>query len=115
SVAVDAPTYDCNVAADVSYLDVAAVHNREEGLLTLFIVNRHLTETAELDIGLTGVTDPILVEHHAMEGYGLHETNGPDKPDHVVPKVGSGIGVEDGKLKGSLKALSYHVLRLKIG
>ena len=50
-----------------------------------------------------------------MEGYGLNETNGPDKPDHVVPKAGSGVGVEDGKLKGSLKALSYHVLRLKVG
>jgi alpha-N-arabinofuranosidase len=114
-VAVDGPTYDCSVADDVAYLDVAAVNNRDEGLLTLFIVNRHLTEKAELDVGLTGFGNLTLVEHHVMEGYGLNDTNGPDKPDHVVPKKGSGVGIEDGKVKGSLAALSYHVLRLKVG
>jgi alpha-L-arabinofuranosidase len=49
-----------------------------------------------------------------MQGYGLEETNGPDRQDHVKPTNGSGVGMEDGKLKGSLAPLSYHVLRLKV-
>ncbi|MDQ0995425.1 alpha-N-arabinofuranosidase [Phyllobacterium ifriqiyense] len=112
NVAVDAPRYNCHVADDVSYLDVAAVYDRSAGVLTLFVVNRHLTERAELDVSLTGFARPALFEHHAMEGYGLHETNGPDRPDHVVPKLGAGVGIEDGNLKGSVAPLSYHVFRL---
>ena len=42
NVAVDAPTYDCEVAQDVSYLDVAAVDNTGDGMVTVFILNRHL-------------------------------------------------------------------------
>ncbi|MGH6860425.1 MAG: alpha-L-arabinofuranosidase C-terminal domain-containing protein, partial [Phyllobacterium sp.] len=85
----------------------------DEGVLTLFVVNRHLTEKAELDVSLTGFAEAALFEHHAMEGYGLNDTNGPDRPDHVVPKQGAGVGVEDGNLKGSIAPLSYHVFRLK--
>ncbi|MCM2456493.1 alpha-N-arabinofuranosidase [Rhizobium sp. CG4] len=114
NVAVDVPTYDCHVANDVPYLDVAAVRNRDESILTFFVVNRHLTENAEVDFSMTGFTGAVLLEHHAMEGYDLNDTNGPDRPDHIIPKGGSGVGVEDGNLKGSIAPLSYHVLRVKI-
>jgi alpha-N-arabinofuranosidase len=114
NVAVDGPTYDCSVANDVAYLDVAAVHNRDEGMLTLFIVNRHTTDEAVLDVSLTGFAGPELAEHFAMQGYRLEETNGPDRQDHVQPSQGRGVGVEDGKLKGKIGALSYHVLRLNV-
>lgn len=115
NVAVDAPTYDCSVADDVCYLDVAGVHDKAAGTLTLFVLNRHLTETADLDVSLTGFGSPSLAEHLSMEGYGLNDTNGPDKPDNVVPGKGAGVGVEDGLLKGKLAPLSYHVLRLSVG
>ncbi|MBO0345537.1 alpha-N-arabinofuranosidase [Roseibium limicola] len=114
NIAVDAGTYDCRVADDVSYLDVAGVHDKEGGMLTLFIVNRHLTEAADLDVELNGFASPSLSEHLAMEGYDLNQTNGPTAPDRVVPGKGSGVGVEDGRLKGKLKPLSYHVLRLSV-
>jgi alpha-L-arabinofuranosidase len=114
NVAVTGPTYDCRVADDVNYLDVSAVHDKEGGMLTLFIVNRHLTEKADLDVSLTGFANPSLAEHFVMQGYGLEETNGPERQDHVKPTNGSGVGMEDGKLKGSLAPLSYHVLRLKV-
>ncbi|MCX2721260.1 alpha-N-arabinofuranosidase [Roseibium salinum] len=114
NVAVDAPTYDCSVADDVSYLDVSAVHDREAGTLTLFVLNRHLTEKADLDVELTGFGTPALFEHISMEGYELTDTNGPDKPDHIVPGKGTGAGVEDDRLRGALAPLSYHVLRLNV-
>ncbi|MDH7804398.1 MULTISPECIES: alpha-N-arabinofuranosidase [unclassified Rhizobium] len=114
NVAVDCPTYDCNAADDVKYLDVAGVYNEEEGVVTLFVLNRHLTEAAELNVGLTGFSPVALSLHLAMAGYDLRVGNGPDQPDRVVPVPGSGIGVEDGALKGSVPALSYHVLRVKV-
>ncbi len=88
---MDAPTYDCSVADDVCYLDVAGVHDKAAGTLTLFVLNRHLTETADLDVSLTGFGSPSLAEHLSMEGYGLNDTNGPDKPDNVVPGKGQAL------------------------
>lgn len=115
NVAVDAPTYDCRVADDVSYLDVAGVHDREGKTVTLFIVNRHLSENADLDISLTGFADPRLIEHQTMAGHGLTETNSASDPDRIRPMPGAGVGVEDGKVRGALPPLSYHVLRLRVG
>ncbi|SES27720.1 alpha-N-arabinofuranosidase [Tranquillimonas rosea] len=114
NIAVDAPTYDCAVAHDVSYLDVAGVHDAETGTVTLFILNRHTEETADLDVGLHGFAGAKLVEHHVMEGHDLTTTNGPDTPDRVAPVPGQGVGVEDGALKGRLAPLSYHVVRLAV-
>lgn len=113
-VSVDAPRYDCRVAADVPYLDAAAVHDQQGGMVTLFLVNRHLTESAALDVSLTGFLQPQLDRHIAMAGHALTDTNGADHQDKVAPSPGSGVGIEDGRLRGSLPPLSYHVLRVKV-
>ncbi|MBZ5488667.1 alpha-N-arabinofuranosidase [Halomonas aquamarina] len=113
-VAVDGPTYDCNVASDVNYLDAAAVHDEKAGMVTLFLVNRHLEEDVDLDMTLTGFSNARLVEHNVMAGFGLRDTNGADNPDAVAPRNGTGIGVDNSRIKGKLAALSYHVLRLDI-
>ena len=114
NVAVDAPTYDCEVAQDVSYLDVAAVDNGE-GMVTVFILNRHLTEAMELDMGLPGFDEADAGEapDHGRPGPDLREANTADDPDRVAPRDGAGLGVEDGRLVGSLPPLSYHVVRLR--
>ncbi len=115
NVAVDAPTYDCEVAQDVSYLDVAAVDNGAEGMVTVFILNRHLTEAMELDMGILGFDEVTLAKHLTMGGQGqdLREASTADAPDKVAPRDGAGLGVEDNRLVGSLPPLSYHVVRLR--
>ncbi|QDY70889.1 alpha-N-arabinofuranosidase [Qingshengfaniella alkalisoli] len=114
NVSVNGPTYDCSVADDVQYLDVAAVHNTDEQAVTLFILNRHLTDTVDLDMDLAGFVNAKVAMHKVMAGHDLRLTNGPDNPDRVSPKDGSGVGVEDGKLRGNLPPLSYHVVRLDV-
>ncbi|MFN3664273.1 alpha-N-arabinofuranosidase [Yoonia sp.] len=113
-VAVDGPTYDCRVADDVSYMDIAATYDRAAGTVSLFILNRHLTDTADIDMTLTGFAGARLIDHQVMEGHDLRAVNGPDRPDAVSPTKGSGLGVEDGALKGKLAPLSYHLVRLDV-
>lgn len=113
-VATDAPTYDCAVANDVSYLDVAAVDNRD-GHVTVFVLNRHLTESMDLDLDLLGYAPSGLAMHATMSGPDLRAASTHDAPDRVAPRDGTGIGVEDGHVKGKLPPLSYHVLRVKLG
>lgn len=114
SIAVDGPRYDCRVAQDVNYLDVAGAHGAEGGMVTLFILNRHTTETLDLDMALHGNPGARQQEHHVMEGHDLTTTNGPDAPDRVAPVPGQGVGVEDEALKGRLAPLSCHVVRLAV-
>ena len=113
-VAVDGPTYNCSVADDVAYMDIAATHDRDAATVSLFILNRHLTDTADLDMTLTGFAGARLIDHRVMEGHDLRAVNGPDKPDAVAPQKGSGIGIEDGALKGKVAPLSYHLVRLDV-
>jgi len=112
NVSIDGPTYDCDAAHDVNYLDLAAVHDKKNGRLTLFIVNRHLEEAAELDLELLGFPGCSIESHMTLGGQGLQVTNSAQEPDRVVPRKGSGVEIEDGsRLVGALPPLSYHVIR----
>jgi alpha-N-arabinofuranosidase len=115
NVATDAPTYDCEVADDVSFLDAAAVDNTAEGMVTLFLLNRHLTETMDLDMAVLGYHGLTLAQHITIGGQGqdLRAANTADAPDRVAPRDGTGLGLDGGRLIGALPPLSYHVVRLK--
>jgi len=113
-VSVDAPTYDCRVGDDVSYLDVAVTRNRAEATLTAFIVNRHLTDSAEFCMDMPGFSVAQIILHKEMQGFDLRSTNSADQPDRVAPSDGEGAVIEDGALKLGLKPLSYQVIRLTV-
>ncbi len=115
-VALDAPTYDCDVADDVGYLDVSAVHDRQAGTVSVFAVNRHLTEAIDLDLALGGFDGAgRVVSHQVMAGHELRATNGPDRPDAIRPVPGEGLGLDGARLRGQLPPLSYHVIQLAFG
>ncbi len=114
NVHVDAPTYDCRVADDVSYLDVAVTRDRKAGTVTAFILNRHLTETAEFSLDLCGFRNTRIVMHKVMEGHDLKATNSAETPDLIAPQEGKGAAVDGGMLKAKLAPLSYHVVRLDV-
>ena len=114
NVAVDAPTYDCEVAQ--RRLLPRRRRGRQQG--------RHghasssstatSTEAVELDMALLGFGAPALGQprDHVRPRPARRPTP-PTNPDRVVPRDGSGLGVEDGRLVGSLPPLSYHVVRLR--
>ena len=54
AVAVDAPRYDAKAAADVPYVDVAAVLDRAGKTISLFIIAKHPDEETELSVDLAG-------------------------------------------------------------
>lgn len=112
-VAVDGPKYDCTVASEVDYLDVSAVHDKQAGTVTLFMVNRHLDEAMDLRVSLSGFAGARLDWHKVMQGHGLRDTNGPDR-ETVAMAEGQGLAVDEVTLGGNLAPLSYHVVRLKV-
>ncbi|MFY0736338.1 alpha-N-arabinofuranosidase [Aurantimonas sp. NFXS3] len=111
---VDTPTYNARVADDVAYIDMAVTRDRESGTLTAFIVNRHMTDTAEFVMDIGGLDASRIVMHKVMEGHDLRATNSAAAPDRIAPVQGEGAVLDEGKLKARLGPLSYHVIRLEV-
>jgi alpha-L-arabinofuranosidase len=109
---VSAPGYDAEVADNVPYVDVSGVHNEEDGTLTFFAVNRHGTESIDVEVALNGFTASAVVDHQVMTHSNLEATNTAKAPDTVVPRKGTGAAVADGKLTISLPPYSYQMVRL---
>ena len=108
--AVDTPVYDCAEYTDVPLIDAAAVLG-DDGSVTVFCVNRDLTEDFALDADLHGFGKLRLAEHLLLHHDDVKAVNTEDAPDTVVPRQGPG-GVIDGE-QATLRipALSWNVIR----
>jgi alpha-N-arabinofuranosidase len=76
---VDVPTYDCPVGDDIYYLEVAAAHDDVAGTLAVFALNRHLTESVEFTMHMTGFKLGGVQMHKAMQDYDLDAVNSPSR------------------------------------
>ena len=114
-MAVDAPRYDAKAAADVPYVDVAAVLDRAGKTISLFIIAKHPDEETELSVDLAGFPAARPVEHTLIHHSDLMAVNSADKPDEVTPQSLSGtVRVESGRLQCRLRPRSYNLIRLAV-
>ncbi len=99
-VKLDCPTYDGGTYGETPCVEAVAVE--KDGEITVFAVNRSLTDSVELELQLRGYKNLQLFEHRELYHEDLKAINTADRPDTVVPGTG------DGK---SLKPHSWNVLR----
>jgi alpha-N-arabinofuranosidase len=111
-LSVDSPGYDADVADNVPYLDITGVKN-EDGILTFFAVNRHATETLDVDVSLEGFNTGTVIDHQVMTHANLEAVNTADNMTNVAPAKGTGASVKDGKLSLKLAPYSYQMIRVK--
>jgi alpha-N-arabinofuranosidase len=109
---VNSPGYDADVADNVPYLDITGVKN-EDGVLTFFAVNRHASETLEVDVSLEGFKAGSVIDHQVMTHANLEAVNTADNMTNVAPSKGTGASVTDGKLSLKLAPYSYQMIRVK--
>ena len=114
NLSVKCPGYDADVADNVPYIDISAVHNEEEAMLTFFAVNRHASETLEVEINLQGFAAAKLSDHQVMTHASLEAVNTSADQDNVAPQNGSGAKIDGTTLKVQLSPHSYQILRLKV-
>ena len=101
-------SYDCADFTGVPLLDTAAVLG-EDGSLTLFCVNRAMTEACAMELDLRAFGDLRMVSHTVLHHDDVKAVNTEDTPDRVVPFE---VPVEnDGSV--TLPALSWNVLRFE--
>lgn len=111
---VDCATYNADVASNVSYLDIAGVHDADAGTLTFFAINRHGEEPIEISMALEGFGTAKSVEHTLIKHDDLDAKNTEDNPDNVKPEAVSGARLDGNSLSVTVPAYSYSMIRIQL-
>ena len=108
---VDSPKYDCKERPGADLLGLSVVRD-DEGGLTLFAVNRSLTEplTVELDARSFGAF--TTGSHEVLRHDDLLATNTVDAQGTVVPHMAAAPTVDGGRVSVVLPAASWNVVRV---
>ena len=110
---VDCEKYDTRHYKDVPYVDSVAVVNEEKGELTVFAVNKNLTDDIVTTIDLGGFEDYNFVEHITMHHDDVNAVNTEENPYFIHPQS-NGVTKVDGRLAESLLGkASWNVIRFK--
>lgn len=111
---INSPKYDSKDFTDVPYLEAVSVYNEETNEVTVFAVNRHLTETLELDLNLRSFGKTRVIEHLVMEHDDLTAANTSTQPNTVLPHNRGTAQATDGHVQAQLSKASWNVIRLEV-
>jgi alpha-N-arabinofuranosidase len=107
------PSLPSSVHGQVPAVDVTATRDPETGQLTIFAVNRHEHDSANLEIRL-GCSEALqVVEHVVMGGQDLLATNSKDRPNRVTPRTSSQHHLDGARLSVELPRVSWTMTRLQ--
>jgi alpha-N-arabinofuranosidase len=99
----------------VPYLEAIATFNPADESLTVFAVNRHLSEALALEGEAGAFADYRVLEHLSLTHSDLKATNTQAKPNNVVPQPNGDARLVDGRLSATLPKASWNVIRLVHG
>jgi alpha-N-arabinofuranosidase len=106
------PTYDTARFGPVPVLDAVATHDPSTGEVTVFAVNRHLSEPVELTVSVDGFGPALQITESWTLTDDLYATNTADDPDRVVPQPTKSVTVADGVLRATLPPASWTAIHL---
>ena len=87
------------------------MQDRSDGL-TLFALNRHLTEPMPLTVTMSGIDPNTIKAARTLHHADLDAANTRDSPDTVRPGPLEGASLAGGTLRAVLPPGSWNVLRL---
>ncbi|MBB5266061.1 alpha-N-arabinofuranosidase [Catenibacillus scindens] len=105
--------HDTSHHEDVTDVEAVALYHEEAGEITVFAVNRNLSDDVEFTMDLRGFSPVIFLEHIVMENENLKAVNGPDNPQ-VTPAVRRDVDNDHGKAVCLLKRASWNVFRFQV-
>jgi alpha-L-arabinofuranosidase len=122
---IDSPTYaatyfDPRGAQDlffslpeVPYLKLAAVHDEQHAMLTLFALNRSLDEQMQLRVDVHGFSELKMTDALELHDTELSAANTRELPERVMPSRLETVRVDGGVVEATLKPASWNVIRLQ--
>jgi alpha-L-arabinofuranosidase len=115
NVQVESPTYEVemkSVDKDVPYLDVAATIDSSNGNIALFLLNRDLSKSHDLEIVWEDQAPTRVLTTSLLTGDDLKAANSFQSPQRVAPQAFAKPTTTNGRTKFELPARSYSVLQL---
>ena len=103
----DTKSHEC-----VSDVEAIATHDPDAKTLTVFAVNRDLTETIQLDCDIRDFPDYRIIEHITLESDDLRAVNSFESGEAVKPSSCGSSSIENGSLTAMLNKASWNVIRL---
>jgi alpha-N-arabinofuranosidase len=126
SAQVDSPTYSTTYydprgtqdlyfpLPEVPYLRLAAVLDERANTLTLFALNRNLTEEMRLRVSAGGLSVLEIDQALELRDADLKAANTKAHPDRVRPSPLTGVRAEPGGVHATLSPASWNVIRVKV-
>jgi alpha-N-arabinofuranosidase len=111
---VQSPKYDTREITDVPYLESVAVHNEENGQVTIFAVNRSLDEALPFEADLRSFERCEVAEHLVLENKDLKAVNTSVRPDNVRPHSNGNAVTDGSRVNARLSPASWNVIRLRV-
>ena len=108
---VDSPVYDCANAEGVPEVEAAAVLG-DDGLVTIFAVNRSLTDEVTLRCDLRDFKGLTTARHTVLHHDDPKAINTETAPDTVKPVEQTPVLLDGGRLNLMLPAFSWNMIRL---
>jgi len=109
---VDTEKYDSKNFCDVSYVDSIVVYNEEKEEVTIFAVNKNMTEDIELTCDLRQFEGYKVKEHIVLHNEDLKAENTEANKNNVTPVTFDVSKLDGGILNSVLKHKSWNVIRL---
>jgi alpha-N-arabinofuranosidase len=98
----------------VPYIKLAAVHDTEEGHVTLFALNRHLTEPMRLEVAMRGFENIGMMSAHQLHHTDLKAVNTQHRPHEVKPASLEAVEILGSRVTVALAPASWNVVRLTV-
>jgi alpha-N-arabinofuranosidase len=108
---VKSPSYESK-HGDAPYIDSVVTADDENETITIFAVNKNLTDDFELTCDLRQYAGYKVVDHIVLTNDDLKAVNTEKKPNTVAPTEGKDTKVEKGILNTILPSKSWNVIRL---
>jgi alpha-L-arabinofuranosidase len=107
----ESPSYDVSGIGEVPYLDVTGTFSKENGNVSLFILNRDLARSHEVEVVWQDAAPARLLTSAVLTGSDLKAFNSFDSPQRVVPQEFGKPSTAGGHTKFEVPARSYTVLQ----
>ena len=111
TVLTDSPVYEVKGIGTVPYLDAVATFSKEGGNVTLFVLNRDLSNAHEIDLVWEDQAPTKVVNAMVLTGSDLKASNSFGEPKRVVPTDFPKPTTEGGHAKFEVPARSYTVVQ----
>ena len=104
-------TLDSPTRGEVPAVDVVATRDPDTGEVSVFAVNRHQGEPAELDVITVDGTEHRITDHVVLGGSDLGRSNSQEHPETVAPRTSTQHRSEGAAVSAVLPPVSWTMLR----